>query len=148
MVKTRRVFLQLDITNVILPHMRSRKVGTIVLTGSRTVWHAHTVGFHIVSKAAIHSISETLAAELAAQGEFRTEGNNKAVYSMNDHVSNYDGVRELVHEKLKERFMKVKGDLAKAMDVLVDVVRGKGKAGGRPSSEIPHTRQLKHISNS
>ncbi|KZS99901.1 NAD(P)-binding protein [Laetiporus sulphureus 93-53] len=136
-------FGTLDVTNAVLPHMRSRKAGTIVFIGSRTVWHAHvpTAGFYIASKAAIHSISETLAAELApfgirvilaAPGEFRTEGNNKAVYSMNHHVGDYDGVRELVHEKLKERFTQAKGDPAKAMDFLVDVVRGEGKAEGRP----------------
>lgn len=34
------VFGVLNVTNAILPHMRSRRSGTVVIVGSRTGWHA------------------------------------------------------------------------------------------------------------
>ncbi|KZT05762.1 NAD-P-binding protein [Laetiporus sulphureus 93-53] len=132
----------LNVTNAILPHMRSRKAGTVVLVGSRSIWQANvpTAGFYIASKAAIHAISETLSAELApfgirvllvAPGGFRTNSNDKIPYSMNHHVEDYDGFRESILEKLKDYWKHVKGDPAKAMEVLVDVLRGEGRAEGR-----------------
>lgn len=34
------VFGVLNVTNAILPHMRERQSGTVVIVGSRTGWHA------------------------------------------------------------------------------------------------------------
>lgn len=34
------VFGVLNVTNAVLPHMRERQSGTIVIVGSRTGWHA------------------------------------------------------------------------------------------------------------
>ncbi|KZT05044.1 NAD-P-binding protein [Laetiporus sulphureus 93-53] len=137
------VFGAISVTNAVLPHMRERKAGTVVFVGSRSVWNAHftTAAFYMASKAAIHTISETLAAELApfnirvlliVPGEFRTPGNGKRPYALNHHVQDYDGAREATIQRLEEHFKHVRGDPAKAMELLVDVVRGEGKAKGRP----------------
>lgn len=50
------VFAVVDVTNAVLPHMRARKEGTIVVIGSRSVWRADTagLGMYAASKAAIH----------------------------------------------------------------------------------------------
>lgn len=34
------VFGVLNVTNAVLPHMRQRQSGTVVIVGSRTGWHA------------------------------------------------------------------------------------------------------------
>lgn len=34
------VFGVLNVTNAVLPHMRQRRSGTVVIVGSRTGWHA------------------------------------------------------------------------------------------------------------
>ena len=34
------VFGVLNVTNAVLPHMRERRSGTVVIVGSRTGWHA------------------------------------------------------------------------------------------------------------
>ncbi|PCH39364.1 NAD(P)-binding protein [Wolfiporia cocos MD-104 SS10] len=138
-------FGALKVTNAVIPHMRQRRSGTLVFLGSRSVWQANVpaVGFYIASKAAIHAMSECLAAELAefgirilliAPGGFRTGSNDRISYTMNRHVPAYDGTRENVLKNLDEYWKHAKGDPAKAMEVLVDVVRSEGKAKGR---ELP-----------
>ncbi|PCH42890.1 NAD(P)-binding protein [Wolfiporia cocos MD-104 SS10] len=136
------VFGMLNVTNAVLPHMRERRSGTVVFFGSRSVWKADTVltGFYIATKAAIHAIGETYAAELApfgirvlilAPGGFRTENIATAPLTIDKHITDYDATREREIALFRERWKDVPGDPMKAMNLLVDVVRGEGRAHGK-----------------
>lgn len=55
------VFGVLNVTNAVLPHMRERRSGTVVIVGSRTGWHAavpvsHTHDSQYPEKVADHSL--------------------------------------------------------------------------------------------
>ncbi|PCH40733.1 NAD(P)-binding protein [Wolfiporia cocos MD-104 SS10] len=139
------IFGVMNVTNAILPHMRERRSGTIVMMGSRSVWKADTPlgGFYIASKAAVHALGETYATELAsfnvrvmicAPGAFRTENVHNVPYTANVHIPAYDALREGAMSSFQAVSKHARGDPAKAMEVLVDVVRGEGAAKGR---ELP-----------
>ncbi|TFY80834.1 hypothetical protein EWM64_g3173, partial [Hericium alpestre] len=79
------LFGVMNVTNAVLPHMRSRKDGTVVIIGSRSAWRNEFpgIGLYAISKAAVHSYGETLSAELApfnirvlivCPGSFKTPG--------------------------------------------------------------------------
>ncbi|THG98097.1 hypothetical protein EW026_g4026 [Hermanssonia centrifuga] len=98
------VFGVLNVTNAILPHMRQRRSGTVVIVGSRTGWHAACppVGFYAASKAAVHAIGETYSAELAQfsirvtvviPGSFRTGALGQPI-TIHKHIPAYDKLRE------------------------------------------------------
>ncbi|EPQ53516.1 NAD P-binding protein [Gloeophyllum trabeum ATCC 11539] len=133
------------VTTAVLSHMRERSFGTIVIIGSRSAWKADIpgVGHYAASKAAVHAYGETLAAEVArfnikvlivAPGLFRTEGIHTAPPYPGAHIPMYDPVRERVLARfadLRARTREDIGDPEKAMRVLVDVVKGQGKAEGK-----------------
>ncbi|CDO77189.1 hypothetical protein BN946_scf184747.g2 [Trametes cinnabarina] len=50
------VFGVLNVTNAVLPHMRERRSGTVVIIGSRSAWRPEVspAGFYAASKAAVH----------------------------------------------------------------------------------------------
>ncbi|TRM60748.1 hypothetical protein BD626DRAFT_503731 [Schizophyllum amplum] len=134
-----------DVTMAVLPHMREKKAGTIVVVGSRSAYKTELVGigFYAASKAAVTAWTETLAQEvsrfniqvtLVQPGAFRTEG----IYSQGFYSGNPIPAWHELREAFRARYASIpgteKGDPAKAMEALVDVVRGEGKAAGR---EIP-----------
>ncbi|KAI0312048.1 NAD-P-binding protein, partial [Amylostereum chailletii] len=132
-----------SVTNALLPHMRARKEGTVVIVGSRTAYrNGFLVSAYAASKAAIHSYGETLAAELkpfnvrvtiAIPGAFDT---GMSLSVVGTPISDYDAAREELRRRLEARKkQKNIGDPAKGMDALVDVVLGEGRAqdkGGWP----------------
>jgi len=61
------LFGPINVTNAFLPHMRTRKSGTILFVGSRTAWHDRIpmAGYYAASKASLRSISQAYAMELA-----------------------------------------------------------------------------------
>ncbi|KAL1725288.1 hypothetical protein EV714DRAFT_240127 [Schizophyllum commune] len=134
-----------DVTLAVLPHMRERKAGTIVVVGSRSAYKTELIGVGIygASKAAVTAWTESLANEVALfnvkvmlvqPGSFRTEG----MYGQGFYNGNKIPAWNDIHATARARFASVpgteKGDPAKAMRALVDVVRGEGKAAGR---ELP-----------
>ncbi|KAJ3555879.1 hypothetical protein NM688_g2339 [Phlebia brevispora] len=135
------VFGVLNVTNAILPHMRERRSGTVIIVGSRTGWHAACppVGLYAASKAAVHALGESYASELAQfsirvtvviPGSFRT--NTLALPIMaHKHIPAYDRLREAGGARFASICGNEKGDPAKAMELLVDTVRGEGQAYGR-----------------
>ncbi|OBZ70280.1 putative oxidoreductase YusZ [Grifola frondosa] len=136
------IFGVLNVTNAILPHMRERRAGTVVIIGSRSAWRAEAspAGFYAASKAAIHAIGETYSTELrpfgirvliVAPGAFRTEGVHSYPVTINRHVPAYDEMREAGMARFAAIAGHEKGDPAKAMELVVDVVKGEGKAKGR-----------------
>ncbi|CCL99482.1 uncharacterized protein FIBRA_01500 [Fibroporia radiculosa] len=158
------VFGVINVTNAVLPHMRARRTGTVVMMGSRSVWKADTpvsipaalardkgrdaerrvhhqiAGYYVASKAAIHALGETYATELAqhnvrvticAPGAFRTENVHAVPYTQHTHIPEYDALRTAAVERFADVGKHARGDPAKAMEVLVDAVRGERSARGK-----------------
>lgn len=175
------VFGILNVTNAILPHMRERRSGTVVIVGSRSAWRsdipvniyalhqltiftelflsqAHWSVFRIESCHTRYvpdvlslaspsddvyrdiAIGETYAAELrpfgirvmvVAPGSFRTEGVHKYPATIHRRHSVYDNTREAIMNRFTNLAGTEKGDPAKAMNLLVDIVKGEGKAKGK-----------------
>ncbi|THU82018.1 NAD(P)-binding protein [Dendrothele bispora CBS 962.96] len=136
------VFGTIDVTNAVLPYMRARKQGTVVVIGSRSIWRADTpgLGTYAASKAAIHALTEALSKELApinirvllvAPGAFRTEGIYGIPFNTSNPISDYDDLRNMANSRYLQIPGNEPGDPVKAMEVLVDVVRGEGCAKGK-----------------
>ncbi|KAF5355243.1 hypothetical protein D9758_006006 [Tetrapyrgos nigripes] len=141
------IFGVVDVTNAVLPYMRARKQGTVVVIGSRSVWRAETPGLAMVttgtyaaSKAAIHAITESLAAELSpfnikvllvAPGAFRTEGIYSIPFNTSNPIPDYDSLRNVAMARYNSIPGTETGDPTKGMQVLVDVIRGEGCAEGK-----------------
>ncbi|KAJ7277216.1 hypothetical protein C8J57DRAFT_1308822 [Mycena rebaudengoi] len=136
------VFGTLDVTTAVLPYMRAEQSGTIVMMGSRMSWRPENpVGPYSSSKAALRVFSETLAAEIEQfsirmliiePAAFRTDSLVKSTIYRGNEIEDYDEMRDQAVERYKTVHRNLKGDPAKAMEVLTDVVRGEGKAAGRP----------------
>jgi len=136
------VFGVLDVTNAALPYMRERKSGTVVIIGSRSAWRPEIrgIGSYASSKAAVHVMGETLAVELAsfnirvlivAPGAFRTENIYSNKFDTTHPIPDYDETRAKALLRYETVPGKQPGDPAKAMKIVVDVVRGEGVAVGR-----------------
>ncbi|KAJ7472359.1 hypothetical protein B0H11DRAFT_2038722 [Mycena galericulata] len=137
------VFGTLDVTTAVLPYMRAQRSGTIVMIGSRTSWRPENpaTGLYGSSKAALRCLSETLAAEIepfairmliVEPAAFRTGSLMSTPYYLGNKITDYDEAREKSIQCYSTMDGLAKGDPAKAMEVLTDVVRGEGKAAGRP----------------
>ncbi|KAJ7176720.1 hypothetical protein C8R46DRAFT_1077146 [Mycena filopes] len=137
------VFGTLDVTTAVLPSMRAQRSGTIVMIGSRTAWRPEnpSTGLYSSSKAALRCLSETMAVEIAPfsirmlivePAAFKTSSLVNTPYYEGNKISDYDAERTRSIAWYETINKLVKGDPAKAMDALTDVVRGEGKAAGRP----------------
>ncbi|KAJ3727222.1 NAD(P)-binding protein [Lentinula guzmanii] len=134
------------LTNALLPQMRSRKEGTVVMIGSRSSWNPiPALSIYAASKAALRVYSETLAQELSASrfpnirllivepSGFRTE-QNVLGYPMQVPTSPdpaYDSLRARIQANLEALDLNQSGDPDKAVELIVDVVRGEGQAEGK-----------------
>ncbi|KAJ7678098.1 hypothetical protein DFH06DRAFT_1316883 [Mycena polygramma] len=134
----------MDVVAASLPHLRAQKSGTIVIVGSRSAWKPELpgLGHYAASKAAVHALAETLTAELALlspalrvllvePGAFRT-GIYRNTYPTDNTIPDWDAVRTASATRFASVSGTEKGDPAKAMEAVVDVVRGEGCAKGRP----------------
>ncbi|KAJ6598429.1 hypothetical protein DFH09DRAFT_1258468 [Mycena vulgaris] len=132
----------MDVAAASLPHLRAQKAGTIVIVGSRSAWKTELPGLgpYAASKAAVHALAETLTVEVAPfgvrvllvePGAFRTGIYGQAYFTQNP-IGDYDGMRTLSAARFGSVSGTEKGDPAKAMEAVVDVVRGEGVARGRP----------------
>lgn len=106
----------------------------------RNPQHDGTLLFILMSIKRYTALGEAYASELAAfsirvtvviPGSFRTNVLDQPII-VNKHISSYDSVRDKAHALFSSIAGKEKGDPSKAMELLVDVVRGEGKAYGRP----------------
>ncbi|CDO70994.1 hypothetical protein BN946_scf184830.g26 [Trametes cinnabarina] len=111
-------FAVVDVTNAVLPHMRP----------------------HAASKAALRVLAETLNVELTPfgirslivePGGFRTNSLGLP-WTEESLISDYDQLRETAKARFSGVSDSFRGDPAKAMELLVDVVRGEGQAVGKP----------------
>lgn len=86
------------------------------------------------------ALTETLAIELAprirvllvAPGAFRTEGIYSSQLFTGNPIPYYDDLRKVTADRFNSIAGAQLGDPDKAMQVVVDVVRGEGVAEGRP----------------
>ncbi|KZT66420.1 NAD(P)-binding protein [Daedalea quercina L-15889] len=137
-------FGQINLVNAVLPYMRERKSGTIVNVGSRSAWiDLPPYGWYTASKAALHAYSVTLAREVASfniriviavPGGFQTSPNLLNGPNLSTRfLPDYDALREQSKQAIQNAWTNWKGagDPAKAMEFLVDVVKGEGRAKGR-----------------
>ncbi|KAI0328782.1 NAD-P-binding protein [Cubamyces sp. BRFM 1775] len=134
-----------NVTNAVLPHMRERRSGIVLIYGSRTGYRNEFLGPspYASSKAAVHSYGETLSAEVApfnirvsvvVPGMFDTGLSMPIVGSP---IADYDRAREELRKRVENRHrLPNQGDPAKGMDALVDVVRGEGRAKDK-GGELP-----------
>ncbi|KAL0572872.1 hypothetical protein V5O48_009084 [Marasmius crinis-equi] len=133
------------LTNLILPGMRQRREGCIVMIGSRTSWMPElpSTALYASSKAALRAYSETLASEveplsirvlIVEPGALRTEGIVSARrYLPLGTIPEYQEVRRKVESHFNDGVEgKQRGDPQKAAEVIVNVVRGEGLAADRP----------------
>jgi NAD(P)-dependent dehydrogenase (short-subunit alcohol dehydrogenase family) len=97
-------------------------------------------GHYAASKAAVHALAETLTVEVAPlgvrvlliePGAFRTGIYGQPYFTQNA-IADYDEMRRVSVARFASVSGTEKGDPQKAMEVVVDVVRGEGVARGRP----------------
>ncbi|KZV68866.1 NAD(P)-binding protein [Peniophora sp. CONT] len=124
-------------SNAVLPHMRARKAGTVVIVGSRSAYKTEVMGAgaYCASKAAVHAYGETLSAEVRSlnirvtiiiPGLFRTSFNCPSITSPS--IADYKSFHDTAPSYLKKRQSDSNAaDPVKGMDVVVDVVRGEGR---------------------
>ncbi|KAJ7621251.1 hypothetical protein FB45DRAFT_928782 [Roridomyces roridus] len=133
----------MDVTAAVLPFMRAQKSGTVVIIGSRSAWKTDIsgLGAYVASKAAVHALAETLTVELAplglrvllvAPGAFPTGIYGQGFPDRPNPIPEYDQLRALSQSRFNSISGTEKGDPQKAMNAVVDVVRGEGVARGHP----------------
>jgi len=138
------VFGPMNVTYAVLPFMRQRRSGTVVFVGSRSAIRNEFAGIgpYASSKAALHSLGETLAAEvrpfnirvmILQPGAFRTEGLPNYPFQPTGPIPDYDEARKaaaVVYNSYTANNDQA-GDPVKGMSLLVDVVKGEGVFKGR-----------------
>ena len=94
----------------------------------------------IVIRTVFPALAETFAVELAPfkipvllviPGSFATEGMYRPSISADNAIAGYDAMREESRLRFHSLAVSAKGDPDKAMEVVVDVVRGEGVASGK-----------------
>ncbi|CCM04640.1 uncharacterized protein FIBRA_06824 [Fibroporia radiculosa] len=133
----------LNVTNAVLPSMRERRDGTVIFLGSRSVWKPEVplTGYYAAWKAATHlALGATYSAELRdfgirvmviCPGGFRTEKIHAGPLVVDNRIPEYDALRKEALANFDGGWERASGDPTKAMELLVDVVNGEGKAAGK-----------------
>jgi len=137
------VFGVINVTNAFLPHMRHKEEGTVVIVGSRSGWKTQSplVAPYGSSKAAVHAIAESLTEELrpfgirvllVQPGSFNTKMITNSELKPGNQVQPDYLQYHLECAKVLSRLNGCQpGDPQKAVNVIVDVVRGEGCAVGK-----------------
>ncbi|KAF9235490.1 hypothetical protein BU15DRAFT_89577 [Melanogaster broomeanus] len=120
------IFGTLDVTNAVLPYMRQQRCGTVVMMGSRSAWKTE------LKKRWHSSLSPwALRILIVEPGSFRTEGIGGNPFDESNPISDYDEQREKSVATFWAIAGKQPGDPDKAMQAVVEVVCGEGRAKGR-----------------
>ncbi|VDB90058.1 unnamed protein product [Peniophora sp. CBMAI 1063] len=136
------VFGLLNVTRVFLPHMRSRKAGTVVFIGSMRGWITSAGnGLYAASKHAVRALADSLAEEVSPfgirvlniePGYFRTPilqpGTHPAYEAR---IPAYRPIIGPISDFLQAADGHQAGDPARAAQVLVELVHGEGVAEGK-----------------
>ncbi|KAL3477156.1 hypothetical protein BJX99DRAFT_226473, partial [Aspergillus californicus] len=136
----------LNLTRSLLPYMRSRKTGTLIFMSSIAAYYGHAAASaYSSSKGFLEALVPCLALEVAqfgirtclvTPGYFRTSvftpGN--IYYRAPNPLPEYEEMNRLIREGVDAADGNQPGDPAKAVAVLVDVVKGQGLCAGK---ELP-----------
>ncbi|OAK97442.1 NAD(P)-binding protein, partial [Phaeosphaeriaceae sp. SRC1lsM3a] len=138
------------VTQAVLPHFRQRKSGTVVFIGSSGGLGGEPgAGPYCATKFALEGWHECLKQETAQfgiksiifePGLFRTkimDSNN--IKFRQDPIVDYDGLRNIVEQYVQGLTGNQPGDPKKAIEIMVDVVKGEGVAEGK---ELPNRLPL------
>ncbi|GAB7350149.1 hypothetical protein MBLNU459_g0816t1 [Dothideomycetes sp. NU459] len=140
------VFGPLNIFRAILPHLRSRKSGTLVTIGSMAAWYPMPgCNLYNASKAAMRSLGLGLAGEVAhlgirhclvEPGFFRTEllnpTANIAVTDSASWLPDYADINKTTDDNFAHFHGRQLGDPTKGAEIIYDVLTSTGCAAGRP----------------
>ncbi|KIJ46912.1 hypothetical protein M422DRAFT_164797 [Sphaerobolus stellatus SS14] len=139
------VFGPVNVANAFLPHLRGRKTGMLVFTGSRSGWKTtRPVILYSSSKSVLHAIADGLSSELAPfnikvlnviPGGLRTASAYTRLMESPDVLetsSSGDGIRG--YDQIYRNWMNITnntngqqpGDPHESARIIVDVVRGEG----------------------
>ncbi|KAK4032345.1 hypothetical protein C8A01DRAFT_50851 [Parachaetomium inaequale] len=139
------VFGALSVTRAVLPYMRAQQSGTIAFVGSMYAWWAPAmVSVYGAAKGALRAIVDALAAEVAPfnirtvdfePGYFQTPLTDLAKLaqytSTAQSLDAYAGHRAGMAVLAKALDGNERGDVQKGVELMVDVIRGEGRASGR-----------------
>ena len=141
------VFGPLNLFRAVLPHMRSKRSGTLVTIGSMAAWMRFPAcNLYDTSKAAVRMISLGLDTEvsplgiktcLVEPGYFRTDllgAQNKKATNKSGRIADYTEANKVVEDGLGAAHQNQAGDPVKAAEVMFDVFTSSGVAKGR---EVP-----------
>ena len=136
------VFGVMDMTVACLPYLRASSNPTLAIVGSRSGWRTDVpgLGMYSASKAAVHSLGETWAVELAPfnipviiiqPGSFPTEGIYDNGFILPRPLPQYEKMRGAITQRLLSIKGTEKGDPDRASVAIVDAIRGEGVSKGR-----------------
>lgn len=139
------VFGTIKVTRALLPHFRSRRHGTCVFVSSLSGWIGHAgCAAYASSKFAVEAFAESLQAEtkdlgirtlVIEPGRFRTKLLSRGnLQTKRSGIPEYAEFSRAQIEYLAGEDQRQPGDPVKLVEVVLDVVRGKGVAEGR---EVP-----------
>ncbi|KAG4443184.1 hypothetical protein IFR05_001326 [Cadophora sp. M221] len=142
------VFGALKLTCKVLPHMRARGSGVVLFMSSLAAWRsAGAGGPYSSSKAALEAAVESLYLEtrhlgirthLLVTGMFRTQilNSKNRVASTNLGIADYSEIRRNQLERLAASDGKQPGDLAAAVEKILDIARLEN-LNGKGSLDLP-----------
>ncbi|KAF1953524.1 NAD(P)-binding protein [Byssothecium circinans] len=135
----------INVTGEILHYFRSKNSGTIVFMGSRSGWEGDfSAAPYNATKYALEgtlyrcfsrlihihlSFAPGIRSMIGQPGQFRTN-----ILSP-DRLSMHDGVEKTLLDELKKMQGQQPGDLDRAAERIIDVVRGEGMVEGKPFLE-------------
>ncbi|KAL6872129.1 hypothetical protein J3F83DRAFT_635861 [Trichoderma novae-zelandiae] len=139
------VFGAINVYRAVLPHLRSKRSGTLVTIGSMAAWFVHpAASLYNASKAALRWLSFGLASEvkhldikhlLVEPGRFRTDllkqTGNFRTSNGSDGIEDYREISEAVKANIAREDNKQPGDPVKGAQVIYDVVTSSGVAKGK-----------------
>lgn len=121
----------LAVTKAVLPSMRARRAGHIMIMSSQTAYiTAPGLGLYCMSKAALMAAGEALATEVSvfgirvsvlAPGGFRTDATGRSMKHVSRAINDYDPLMEHAVAFLAERHGMEGGDPQKLGAALVDL---------------------------
>ncbi|KAI0789104.1 hypothetical protein C8Q75DRAFT_793392 [Abortiporus biennis] len=137
----------LEEATAFLPYMRQRKSGTIVWLGSIAGWRGFAnIGLYIGTKHAVRGLSESLHQEISPLGlrsicfepgyfrtEFLADGNRGDIKSR---IPDYQQLADSTVATYRAYNGMQPGDPKKAVEVIIDVVKGEGFAKDKKSLTV------------